>query len=175
MLQALEKLKAGAWDLQPEPIQLKAILDQATDSIEPQLHPGVQVVRQYTADCWVDVDHLLLLGVLTNLLLNAVRFTTVGTVTLECDCCMAQSDNSITARIAVCDTGCGMDTELKESVFNKYVTQGGIGIGLYLSHQQVSALGGELTVESPRLDGIQGSGFYFKLPLGARCCTREHG
>jgi len=165
-MQALEKLKAGAWDLQPEPVQLKAVLDQAADSIEPQLHPGVQVVRQYMeADCWVDVDHLLLLGVLTNLLLNAVRFTAAGTVTLECDCCMAQSDSSITARIAVCDTGCGMDTELKESVFNKYVTQGGIGIGLYLSHQQVSALGGELTVESPRLDGIQGSGFYFELPL----------
>jgi signal transduction histidine kinase len=164
-MQTLEKLRAGAWDLEPEPTQLRDVLNQAAASIESQLNPGVQLVRQYNTDCWVDVDHLLLLGVLVNLLLNAVRFTTVGTVTLQCDCCIAQSDNRITARFAVCDTGCGMDHELKESVFNKYVTRGGIGVGLYLSHQQVSALGGVLTVESPRLDGLQGTGFYFELPL----------
>lgn len=67
-------------------------------------------------------------------------------------------------QVDISDTGPGMDAELKQQVFDAFVTtkgQGGMGIGLSLCRSIIEAHGGHLWVES---EPGQGATFSFTLP-----------
>ena len=49
----------------------------------------------------------------------------------------------------VSDTGCGMSSEVLATLFDRYTTRGGLGLGLHITKHLVAALGGELRADSP--------------------------
>ena len=68
-------------------------------------------------------------------------------------------------QVDISDTGLGMDAELKQRVFDAFVTtkgSGGMGIGLSLCRSIIEAHGGRLWVES---ELEQGATFSFTLPV----------
>lgn len=103
--------------------------------------------------------------VLRNLLSNAIKYTPAGgKVTLSCHV------QDKYARITVCDTGTGIEPELKEQLFHSSLIKSepgtnaerGFGIGLSLCKEFVEKNGGNIWVES---EPGKGSSFSFTIPL----------
>lgn len=108
-------------------------------------------------------DELKLSQVLRNFISNALKFTERGVVRVS-----AKMEGD-TIRIAVCDTGIGIDRESLPLVFEEFVQiknplqkrQKGSGIGLPISMRLAKLLGGDVEVES--VPG-QGSTFTVTIP-----------
>ena len=107
--------------------------------------------------------------VLLNLCGNAVKFTKDGTVTIDIEWTDGGNGTG-NAKIAVTDTGIGIDDEKQALLFQKFVQAdssttrkfGGTGLGLAISKRLVELMGGSIGVRS-RLG--EGSRFWFELPL----------
>lgn len=112
----------------------------------------------------VYADENRLIQILSNLVHNAMKYTTLGTVTIRA----AVVDGM--ARVEVADTGIGMDEDTADKIFMPYeqgdssmtAMGGGIGLGLYICKQLVELQGGAISVQSAPGEG---SVFSFTLPL----------
>jgi hypothetical protein len=105
-------------------------------------------------------DPLRLRQILVNLLHNAVKFTERGGVTVR----MAPRDGG-EVELVVEDTGVGMGPELQGSVFEPYVSNDageGLGLGLAITRELVTALGGTISFTST--PGV-GTRFTVVVPL----------
>jgi PAS domain S-box-containing protein len=102
--------------------------------------------------------------VLNNLLVNAIKFTNKGKITLGCK---LQSNNRLL--FFVSDTGIGIPKEKLGSIFERFRqldygytrSFGGTGLGLAISKGLIEVLGGEIWVES---EINAGSTFFFTIP-----------
>jgi len=109
-------------------------------------------------------DPTRLRQVMTNLVANAVKFTSSGSVTLS----VGDQDEQV--RLDVTDTGIGMTVQQQEQLFSRFQQAatdttrryGGSGLGLYITHGLVEAMQGTITVTSTP---GQGSSFTVVLPL----------
>ncbi len=164
------KVNQGAMAIEPRATELRPILDAVADIVRPQLAPAVQLVIDVDPglDQWVLVDDLRLHQVLLNLATNAARFTTDGSITVRCE---RASRHEL--RIAVIDTGTGIEHDQIESLFEPF-RQGvpseqhpGTGLGLTISKQLIELMGGRLSVES-----TPGSGSTFSLAIIAPPATQ---
>lgn len=106
--------------------------------------------------------------VLTNLLSNALRYTTApGSVRLTAEA------TPVAGRFSVADSGMGIAAEDLQRVFERFYrtdksrsrAAGGSGIGLTISRALVEAMGGRIWAESPGPG--QGATFSFELPLAS--------
>ena len=108
-------------------------------------------------------DSVKLRTILRNLLVNAIKFTKAGTISL----CITRSEEGI--RFVVQDTGPGIPPGQQELIFEPFRqldgsitrTHRGIGLGLALSRKLARLLGGDVVVESK--PGL-GSTFVLTLP-----------
>lgn len=104
-------------------------------------------------------DPVRLRQVVTNLVGNAIKFTTDGGVMVSVS--LIQQDSKSMLRIDVADTGIGMTEKQLERIFEAFVQAdtsitrrfGGTGLGLAISKKIVEALDGELTVASEQGKG----------------------
>ncbi len=114
---------------------------------------------------WVVGDALRLRQVLFNLVSNALKFTEKGAVTLS-----VQPTSAGVYEFSVEDTGIGIAPEVLPRLFTLFTQAdasttrryGGSGLGLALSRQLVTLMGGTLNVLSTK--GV-GSRFFFSLRL----------
>ncbi len=114
-------------------------------------------------DMWF--DPLRIRQILLNLLINAVRFTSEGGITIE-----VKIDEK-EAVVSVVDTGVGLSEADIKRVFEEFFQAGGgdapgergSGLGLTLSRELIRLHGGAMSVSSAGLPG-RGSRFSFSLP-----------
>lgn len=119
--------------------------------------------------------------VITNLIGNAIKFTSKGGIKIEVTARIdkALSDTEKTCiRIAISDTGIGIPDASRHKLFQRFSqvdastarVYGGTGLGLAISQKIITGMGGEIDVES-----IEGSGstFWFEIPLALS--TAEFG
>jgi len=112
----------------------------------------------------VPMDETRIRQVILNLLINACRFTSQGSITVQA---RARPNDLL---VSVIDTGQGIPPDRREQIFNKFEQAGawrqpeasGKGLGLALAKELVHLHGGEIWVES---EPIEGSTFSFTLPL----------
>jgi two-component system sensor histidine kinase TorS len=115
---------------------------------------------------WIEGDQGKLRQVLVNLVGNAIKFTDSGSVRLEVT--RVADDDAPRIRFQVADTGVGIAEHQQREIFNAFSQfsnfnqREGTGLGLTISQRLVSAMGGELRLESA--PGA-GSRFWFSLPL----------
>ena len=111
---------------------------------------------------FVNADKVRICEVISNLLINAIKFTTTEagrSITIKAE----KKDSQVS--VSIKDTGPGIDPEIKPKLFSKFVTNspGGTGIGLFISKSIVDAHGGRIWAEN-NADG-KGATFTFSLPL----------
>lgn len=118
---------------------------------------------------WVYGDEGRLRQVLSNLVNNALKFTTSGTIKIFVQLVAAQDDDYV-IRINVIDTGIGIPQSRQEEIFNSFSQidasstrrTGGAGLGLPICKKLVEAMGGSIGVESVEL---KGSRFFVDLAM----------
>jgi PAS domain S-box-containing protein len=159
------KVEAGNIELEPEALDVGAVLAALQPMIAPQMSAKGLVWECSTAMDGVRVraDRERLTQILVNLLANAVKFTDSGKVRLEADAVDSR------VRIRVSDTGPGIPEADAAAIFEPYVQIGsmksareGFGLGLAISRQLARAMDGDLTVES---EPGNGSTFTLVLPM----------
>ena len=117
---------------------------------------------------YIKGDPLRLRQILHNLLTNAIKFTSAGTIALGCT--IARRGIRTMLEFYVEDTGIGMSREEQERLFKPFsqvdgsTTRkfGGTGLGLTIVKELVTAMYGEIHVMSS--PGV-GSRFTFVIPL----------
>lgn len=101
------------------------------------------------------VDTARLLQVIGNLMANAIKFTTVGTVSLQA-WPERGPDGVEHVAIEVQDTGPGVPREAAERIFSPFEQidvsskrkHGGLGLGLYIARRLAVAMGGDIELET---------------------------
>ena len=155
--------------LEPGRIDLRTVIEEALEVVRPECarkHLDLRVVLP-AEELPVRGDNVRLRQVFTNLLNNALVYTSAGHIDLE-----ARVDAAAGfALVTVKDTGIGMSEEDLERIFELFYqtpqtldrNRGGLGVGLTLARKLIDMHSGELTAESP--GPKQGSVFTVKLPL----------
>lgn len=97
--------------------------------------------------------------VISNLLYNAIKFTTKASISVT----IGRNDDDDVV-IDVVDTGLGIDLEILPHLFKKFVSNSfsGTGLGLYISKNIVEAHGGKIWAENNK--NGNGATFSFSLP-----------
>ena len=108
--------------------------------------------------------------VISNLLINAIKFTKKGTITITTEMKEREYDDDIADKvviIAIKDSGIGIDTKVFPKLFTKFtsVSQGGTGLGLFISKNIIEAHGGKMWAENNQND--KDATFSFSLPTAA--------
>lgn len=120
---------------------------------------------------WVFGDSVRLAQILINLIVNAIKFTRVGGVTVEVK---QQADDLFNFRVT--DSGEGIPSEKLQEIFDPFVqfkTEGstnalGSGLGLSVVKQLVDVMGGDISVTSK-----MGVGTTFKFALKLQVASDE--
>ena len=101
--------------------------------------------------------------VIFNLLNNALKFTTEGSIMISADK-IIDSDNGM-AIISVSDSGSGVDSEIMPRLFTKFSSKSfsGTGLGLYISKNIIEAHGGRIWAENN--NNGKGATFSFTIPI----------
>ncbi|MGB8024197.1 MAG: HAMP domain-containing sensor histidine kinase [Nitrososphaeraceae archaeon] len=141
---------------------------QSSNKIEKNL---IKLQYHQIQDIFVEADKGRISQVIHNLLDNAIKFTNVGTISINAQ--IKKGDkNDDHLIVSVKDTGSGIDPEIMPRLFAKFATKSntgtGLGLGLYISKSIVEAHGGRIWAENNK-DGEKGATFYFSLPLSNRC------
>jgi signal transduction histidine kinase len=159
----ISRIDSGALKLNKENFSLAYIIAEAVKDAKAQSNFDADrlAIAYYADDIFVHADKEKITEVMTNLLINAIKFTKEGTISISSE---RASDDS-TALIEVRDSGPGIDPEILPKLFGKFVTKSekGTGIGLYISKKIVEAHGGTI-VGGNNQDG-PGATFRFTLPL----------
>ncbi|MFO0454293.1 MAG: two-component regulator propeller domain-containing protein, partial [Pseudomonadota bacterium] len=169
----LARVESGRMRLEQTPFDLAAVLADVVDLLAPQAHAkGLELVACAAPELRHHVvgDPLRVRQLVTNLLGNAIKFTTHGQVEVNA---RVVGDDGTRVRVAieVADTGIGMDeataarvfepfTQADESTTRRY---GGSGLGLAICREMVALMGGSIAVRSRPGTG---STFTVSLALG---------
>jgi PAS domain S-box-containing protein len=166
------KIEAGAVTLTPEPTGTARLVSMVRETLEHAAErKGLSIAIDIATDVPENmlIDPMRLRQILGNLLFNAIKFTSHGSVTTKVTRGVDQLGNPVVL-FAVSDTGIGMSpdqiarlfqpfTQADESTTRKF---GGTGLGLSISRHFAKLMGGEIEVASEL--GV-GSVFTLCLPL----------
>ena len=149
------KLESGKMSLESIPVSPAEVIRDAADMLRAKVDAaGVALVLSglETLPQAIASDPTRLRQIVINLLSNAAKFTSKGTITVRAD----YQSASTTLTVAVTDTGIGMTPEQASRLFGSYAQAdastarkyGGTGLGLNISKKLANAMGGDLTVQS---------------------------
>lgn len=177
----LRKIEAGKLELKRTAINCQALIRQAIEAIRGMSESsGVQVSPRFNTNGQVECDHDRIIQVLTNLISNAIKFSsTGGEVVVDLD---ATLDGAM--RFSVIDKGAGIPADQMHKLFGKFQQldqsdtrkKEGTGLGLAITKAIVEEHGGRLGVES---EVGRGSIFWFELPasklaVSATVSNKQH-
>jgi len=144
------------------------LADTVTQSLSALSASGRTARHQITVDvepAWVDADPVRVQQIVTNLIVNAIKYTPAdGTIHVTVG---APDDSAV---IKVADSGIGISAAMLPRIFEPFAqgdrtlerSPGGLGIGLTLARRLVESHGGTIEAES---DGAgRGSVFTVRLP-----------
>lgn len=165
----ISRIEAGIMQVEREPVDIRAVIERAASTIEPQARAKELIVgtRLAEIDLKVEGDADMLYQVVLNLVSNAVKYTPEGgRITITAD-----SDNlTRSIVVGVTDTGLGIPPDAGSRIFEKFYrvenykrVAKGTGLGLSLCKHIVETVhNGQIGVES---ELGMGSKFWFSIPM----------
>nr|WP_281423935.1 ATP-binding protein [Oceanobacter mangrovi] len=162
------KIEAGKMQLEPIAVDLPALLEDVLASLQV-LAREKQLQLQFHRDPMVP-EHLLLdplrtRQIVTNLISNAIKFTSQGGVYLNL---LPAAEQKFILQVR--DTGIGISEQQSEQIFEAFGQAdnsigrrfGGTGLGLTITRELVELMGGSIALDS---EPGRGSCFNVSLPL----------
>ncbi|MBU0483864.1 MAG: response regulator [Proteobacteria bacterium] len=173
----LAKVEAGRMDLTIEEVALRDFADWLEENfrhLAEEKKLAYSIVLESTVPEKIKTDRKHLEQVLRNLVANAIKFTQQGEVTVRFALPVAEGpaldnfDPRKTLAISVCDTGIGIPLEKQHLIFEAFQQMdgstarkyGGTGLGLTISKNLATLLGGRILLTSE-----EGKGATFTLYL----------
>jgi signal transduction histidine kinase/DNA-binding response OmpR family regulator len=164
------KIEAGKLDLDPVPFGIRNHIARV---VKPLAFRADLKELELICDIRPEVPERIaadanrLSQVITNLIGNAIKFTSAGCIELRVALDDVESDIAF-LRFSVQDTGIGISPHRQESIFQAFSqadasttrTFGGTGLGLTISARLVKLMGGRMWVES---QPGEGSTFHFTI------------
>ena len=169
------KLEAGSVRIEQQPFDLPQLLQSLCSSWRgPAQDKGLAFDCELQAPLppWLAGDAQRLSQVLGQLLSNAIKFTEQGQIRLLAQAHADPAGDSWLLRLAVHDSGIGMDEAQRARLFRRFEQGdgsstrafGGVGLGLVIAQRLAGLMGGEIGVSS---EPGQGSVFWLQLRLPA--------
>lgn len=165
----LAKIGSGKMEMHPERVRCRGIIEDVVAALAPQAQERHLTLgqRHCGREFHVWCDRRALYQILTNLVINAIKFTDHGGVEIAVDSVHTRDGRRV--RIDVRDTGRGITQDDCQSLFREFSQVGaplegqsrGTGLGLHLSARLATLVGGELRVAS---EPDKGSVFSLLLP-----------
>ncbi len=154
----LSKLESGKMDIVPTQYEISSMFSDLVNLIWIRAH---QKNLEFKVDIDPEIpsmlygDEIRIKQVVTNILTNAVKYTSSGSVTLSAKGERVAADQ-ILLRISVQDTGMGIRKESLDDLFSSFkrVDESdnrnieGTGLGLNISKQLIEMMGGKISVDS---------------------------
>ncbi|WOI53934.1 response regulator [Parvularcula sp. LCG005] len=167
------KIESGKLELDPTPFDMRSAVEDVATLLGPRaVEKGIELVARCAPGLPPSLlgDAGRLRQIVTNLVGNAVKFTTNGYVMISVGPCEECATDEEWWQIEVTDTGIGIPADKLESIFGEFdqaestTTRvfGGTGLGLTISRRLAEMMGGTLTVTS---DYGKGSTFSLRVPL----------
>ena len=177
------RIEAGKLAIQPAPMSLPAVFAQVRELFAPAVG-GNGVALGFTLDpalsCHVRGDALRLQQILNNLVDNACKFTSAGSISVQAWALPALSPGTVRVFFEVADTGIGIPDAEQRRLFDPFIqfnegyvrTRRGVGLGLSICKRLVELMGGCMSLIS---EEGRGATFAFALPFGADagCCPES--
>ncbi len=172
----LSKVEAGQLSVEQNPCNPTELVDEVAAMYRPRASEKLLdfgVIRGKSVPDWIASDATRIRQILTNLVSNAIKFTTHGEIQVRLE--MSEINAEQELLIHVSDTGIGMTPKQASKLFQPFQRlhqesrpTAGTGLGLAISKRLAELMGGRLEIESrPR----QGSCFTLALP--ARTITAD--
>ncbi len=154
----LSKLESGKMEIVPAQYEISSMFSDLVNLIWIRAH---EKELEFKVDIDPEIpsmlygDEVRIKQVVTNILTNAVKYTTEGSVTLTAKGERVAADQ-ILLRVSVTDTGMGIRKESLDDLFSSFkrVDEGenrnieGTGLGLNISKQLIEMMGGRIYVDS---------------------------
>ncbi|MDR7145477.1 ATP-binding protein [Rhizobium sp. BE258] len=165
------KMETGRIDVSLAPVNIVEVVTSAVEMMQDRAAENGDTLVADIGDAgaadWILTDATRVRQVVLNLLSNAVKFTSDGAVVLKMT--RGMSEGTPVIRLAVSDTGIGIDEAGQEKLFKPFSQvdatisrkYGGTGLGLTICKEIIDALGGTIGVAS--VTGA-GSTFWFEIP-----------
>lgn len=172
----LSKVEAGRLEIEAREVRLSSLVHDLTSQFKAlATEKGLVFTIELTPEA-PDVmitDDQRLKQILKNLLANAIKFTSQGSVTLKITSApdeAGMADGEVIS-FSVMDTGIGIPIDKQQAIFEAFQQAdgttsrnfGGTGLGLTISRRLASLLGGKIQITSKEGEG---STFTLYLPAG---------
>jgi len=166
------KLEANRLELEITTFNLRETLDGMLRLMQRAAeHKGLRLLLQIDPAVRLSVrgDPVRLRQVLGNLLVNAIKFTELGEISIRVKR-LGETAAQHRLRFEVRDTGIGLDASQAQRLFNAFTQAdasttrlyGGTGLGLAICKRIVDLMQGSIGVQS---EPLRGSTFWFEIPL----------
>lgn len=164
------KINAGKLVLEKRSVNLENLVENAISIFHEQIkikNLDVSITIDENIPKCIMTDEVRLRQILTNLVGNAIKFTSMGQIDINVKLEKGQ-DDSFSIVFQVKDTGVGIAKSVQDQIFSSFTQAdasttrqfGGSGLGLAISKNLVELLGGQIGVESKLGEG---SLFYFSI------------
>ena len=171
----MSRIESGRVELDLREIDLQDIIQETVYALEPLINKKALIIdTDFDGNLplvYADPDKVR--QVVTNLLHNAIKFTSEGSITIRAKASemgVEKGEPSKFVEICISDTGMGIREEDFGKLFDMFTPldisatrpHGGVGLGLSICKRLVEMQNGNIWVES-KYGG--GSKFYFTLPI----------
>jgi signal transduction histidine kinase len=164
----ISKIEANLLSVRKRPLQLSHFLfeigNHYTEILATKKDKNIlfQIISEINPEVSILTDEIRLRQILDNLIGNAIKFTSTGSIIVNVK---MEKD---TIHFSVTDTGIGIPYDQQEIIFERFMqaeqgyqaNYGGTGLGLAISKNLINLLGGSIRVES---EPGKGSAFHFHI------------
>ncbi len=159
----LAKVDAGKMSFEIIPFKLASSINSMLHLFETKIQEkNLQLIKKYDQRIPEILmgDPVRLHQIILNLISNAVKFTSKGTITVSV-LQLSENDESVSVEFSVIDTGIGIPEDKKATIFENFQQAssntsrifGGTGLGLAIVKQLIEPQGGSIRVESELNEG----------------------
>jgi signal transduction histidine kinase len=165
------RIESGSLILNKEKFNLNEMITEIIKDFQQKISNKKNLRLSYDSnikdEIIIEADRSRFYQIICNLLNNAIKFTNEGSIAVIVE----RKDDNNEIAISIKDTGTGIDPEVLPKLFTKFATkpttEGGTGLGLFISKSIIERHGGRIwVINNAAINGDgKGSTFAFSLPI----------